>query len=88
MRGAAAWISGTERSEALLSGSLELSDGRQIAVSVTGITKEGCEVLSDETLRIGSHIILRVAPFDGFRAQVRWALVGTAGVRFDPGQWS
>lgn len=83
MRRMPGWISREERRGVLLSGSVELADGRQIAASVTDVSRQGCRVQSDETLRIGDRLILHVAPFDQVAATVRWSLFGTAGVRFD-----
>lgn len=82
------WIPRGHRDPVSLSGFAVLSDGREIAVHLTDLSKEGCRVDSDEPLRIGESLRLNVEHFEGVAASVRWSLFGTAGLRFDEGDWT
>ena len=82
MRRVPGWVSREEREAVSLGGSATLADGREIAVQLTDISRDGCRVLSDETLGIGQQILLNVAPLTGVSGMVRWSLFGIAGIRF------
>ena len=88
MRRLPGWISRADRDLVSLDGQARLADGREVEVSVTDLSIEGCRIRSDETLRIGESITLNVAPLAGVEATVRWELCGTAGVRFVNGDWT
>jgi hypothetical protein len=83
MRNMPGWVARDDRDEVSLSGSLRLADGRVIPVSVIDLSRAGCRVLSAETLPIGARVALNVAPVENLEGIVRWALQGSAGVRFD-----
>lgn len=72
----------------LLTGSAVLADGRVVEVSVTDLSREGCRVQCDETLKIGEQIRLNAAPVEDVAATVCWELCGTAGLRFVGGDWT
>ncbi len=71
-----------------LRGSARLSNGREVAIRVTDLSREGCRVESDETLLIGDRITLDAAPLHNVSAIVRWELCGAAGVRFLQRGWA
>jgi hypothetical protein len=87
MRRMPGWIARDDRTSVSLSGTAMLPDGRGIPVHVTDISEQGCQVSSDETLRIGDSIKLNTEKFGEVTATVRWSLFGTAGLRFVGGQW-
>ncbi len=87
MRRMPGWIARDDRTSVSLSGMALLPDGRGIAVHVTDISEHGCQVTSEETLRIGDAIKLTTDRFGEVPATVRWSLFGTAGLRFLGGQW-
>ena len=76
------------RDAVAIGGIAVLSDGSQIGVRLTDMSRQGCKVESDETLRIGAPLVLHAGPLDGVSASVRWSLFGTAGVRFTDGDWT
>lgn len=88
MRRLPGWISRADRDSVTLYGRAVLDEGREVDVRVSDLSKEGCRVQSDETLKIGERITLNVAPLDNVAATVRWELCGTAGVRFVDGDWT
>lgn len=82
------WISRDDRDAVLLHGSAELADGRAVEVKVTDLSREGCRIESDETLKIGERITLNVEAIEQVPAIVCWELCGIAGVRFVNGDWT
>lgn len=62
--------------------SLTDSDGGKLAVVVTDISKEGCRLETDGSLKIGEHVQIEVPKYGTFPAQIRWALGKEAGAVF------
>lgn len=58
------------------------SAGRQYAVTVLDISASGFRARSDETLRIGEYVALRVPRYGDFQAQIRWSVGYEAGGMF------
>lgn len=54
-------------------------DGGVIAVVLTDISKDGFRLEAGETLEAGEQVILRVARFGDFLAQIKWARSHEAG---------
>ena len=52
--------------------SLTDSDGGTIPVVVTDISREGCRLETDGSLKIGEQVQLEVPKYGSFPAQVRW----------------
>lgn len=61
--------------------SLTLANSEQITVEVEDISPQGCCVLGD--YRIGEFVTIRLPGVEPALAQVRWALLGRAGLRFE-----
>ena len=58
------------------------SAGRQYAVTVLDISANGFRAETDETLRIGEYVALRVPRYGDFQAQIRWSIGKEAGGMF------
>ena len=58
------------------------SDGHKMAVTVIDISREGCRLETDGSLKIGEQIELEVPKYGTFPAQIRWALGNEAGAVF------
>ena len=58
------------------------SDGSSLDVVVLDISREGCRLEADGTLKIGEKIELNVPRYGTFPAQVRWAMGKEAGAVF------
>lgn len=58
------------------------SNGRLFKVVVTDLSSGGFRLETEEPLRIGEQINLRVPRYGDFPAQVRWALGNEAGGAF------
>lgn len=62
--------------------SLVDSDGNSLPVVVIDISREGCRLETNETLRIGEKVQIAVPKYGTFPAQIRWALGNEAGAVF------
>ena len=82
MRRQPGWISRADRNPVSLEGVVFLSEGRSFPVLVANLSRNGCEVQSDEDLKIGDQIRLQSAAIGDVSASVRWSLQGRAGLRF------
>lgn len=77
------WISRDDRTPTLLVGNALREDGSVVAVTMSDLSRDGCRLAFDsETLRIGEWVNLEADGQSLMRAQVRWSLLGSAGVRF------
>jgi hypothetical protein len=59
------------------------SDGNVVPVTVVDISREGCRLETEATLKIGETVQIDVPKYGTFDAQVRWALGNEAGVVFN-----
>jgi len=76
------WCPREERNAVEMAAQAFLRDGRMISVILTNSSGSGCEICSDETLRIGTKVTLKTVSGRQIDASVRWALPGRAGLRF------
>ena len=58
------------------------SDGNTLSVVVIDISREGCRMESDGSLKIGEMVQIKVPKYGTFPAQIRWALGNEAGAVF------
>ena len=58
------------------------SDGNEHNVQVTDISREGCRLETDGSLRIGEKVQIEVQKYGTYPAQIRWALGNEAGAVF------
>ena len=76
------WISRDDRMPTGICGNAQRADGSQIPVTVSDLSRDGCRLDFDgEGLLIGEWVDLQ-ADDQEMRGQVRWALLGSAGLRF------
>lgn len=61
------------------SATLVTSDGVLIPATVTNLSNSGFRLRSNELLRIGEYVALRVKNYGDFPGQIRWALGEEAG---------
>jgi hypothetical protein len=76
------WISRKDRRVVALHAVVHRDGGSEVAVRVTDISDEGCRVECDGQLVIGEWIEIAVPSARRVKAQVRWALGSSAGVKF------
>ncbi len=60
-------------------------DGSEARVKLSNLTEEGCRIEAEHDFRIGECLEVTVPRLGQLRAQVRWALPGSAGARFSTG---
>ncbi len=58
------------------------SDGGAVPVVVIDISREGCRLETDGSLKIGEYVQLEVPKYGTFPAQIRWAVGREAGAVF------
>lgn len=58
------------------------SDGSIFDVVVVDISREGCRLETDGSLRIGERVEIEVPKHGNYAAQIRWALGNEAGAVF------
>lgn len=75
------WTIRAERRPVDLRG-FALAEGVDADVAVSDLSYDGCQIRSEERLKPGEEIELRIIGRGGTRAEVRWARKGRAGVRF------
>jgi len=73
------YIKRAPRIEGRHSATLVTADGHIIPVTVTNLSGGGFRLETDELLRTGEYVALRVNRYGDFPAQIRWALGAEAG---------
>ena len=58
------------------------SDGHVVPVTVMDLSREGCRLETDGSLKIGEKVQIEVPKHGKFPAQIRWALGNEAGAVF------
>jgi hypothetical protein len=58
------------------------SNGSREAVKLRDFSNDGCRIESASQFRIGERLQITIPRMGHIKAQVRWALAGTAGARF------
>ena len=58
------------------------SDGNVVSVIVMDISREGCRLETDGSLKIGEKVQIAVPKYGNFPAQIRWAMGNEAGAVF------
>lgn len=77
------WISRSDREPSLVKGRATREDGTSLPVMLSDLSREGCRLDHDqEALTIGEWIKVEADGRVEMRGQVRWSLLGAAGVRF------
>ena len=58
------------------------ADGRQSVALVSNISNEGSRLDASDAFRIGERLTIAIPRIGRVKAQVRWALLGSAGTKF------
>lgn len=83
MRREPGWIARDDREPSLIQGKAGREDGSLLDVTLSDLSRDGCRLDHEgESLRIGEWITLEAEGQPELRGQVRWSLLGAAGVRF------
>lgn len=76
------WIGRKDRHPVEIDATVHRSDGSKSEVRLTNFSDEGCRIESDNEFRIGERLSISIPRMGQMKAQVRWALAGSAGARF------
>ena len=58
------------------------SDGSKFAAQVCDFSDQGCRIETKHDFHIGERLQIAIPRMGSLKAQVRWALAGSAGTRF------
>lgn len=58
------------------------TDGSRFPARVSNLSDQGCRIETDRHIHIGERLHIAVPRMARLKAQVRWALPGSAGTRF------
>ena len=76
------WIGRKDRHSVTLDAVVHHEDGRRVTVKLVDFSEEGCRIESDEHFRIGERVEIDIPRKGMVKAQIRWALGDSAGVKF------
>ena len=76
------WIGRKDRHLVEVEAVIHRGDGSKSPVRLTNFSDEGCRIEAAEELRIGERLEIAIPRMGQVKAQVRWALPGTAGAKF------
>src|SRR4051794_33294077 len=76
------WIGRKDRSPAAIDAVVHRPDGSKSPVLLTNFSDDGCRIEAKADFRIGERLQIAIPRMGHVKAQVRWALVGSAGARF------
>lgn len=80
------WVEREERKRVRVPATVLLPDGSSIEASVTDISFDGCRLETPALLPIGARLRLLLPKLGEVKAQVRWSMLGIAGLRFQVGE--
>lgn len=76
------WIGRKDRDAVEMEAVVHRGDGSTQAVRLTNVSREGCRIEAGENFRIGEWLEIAIPSIGEVKAQVRWALPGSAGAKF------
>ena len=81
------WVGRQDRQPVEVDAVVHRADGSQSVALVSNISNEGCRLDASDAFRIGEMLTIAIPRIGRVKAQVRWALLGSAGTKFidDPG---
>ena len=77
------WTPRNDRRQVDLAAFVHRGEKPPMPVIVTDLTEQGCRIAGGDTLRIGEQIRLEIPRLGYLSAQIRWAMDGQAGARFE-----
>jgi hypothetical protein len=76
------WIGRNDRDAVDIEAVVQRTDGSTQRVKLTDFSEAGCRIESDEYFGIGERLQIAIPRLGELRAQIRWALPGSAGAKF------
>lgn len=76
------WVGRKDRHPVLIDATIHRSDGRKEPAKLSNFSDEGCRIEAPGEFRIGERLQIAIPRMGHIKAQVRWALPGSAGAKF------
>lgn len=76
------WIGRKDRQPVAIDAVVHRNDGTSASVKLTNVSDEGCRIEAEDDFLIGERFEIAIPRFGQIKAQVRWALPGSAGALF------
>ena len=76
------WIGRKDRQPVEIEAVVHRDDGQQESVRLSNFSEEGCRMEADGEFRIGERLQIAIPKLGVVKAQIRWALPGSAGAKF------
>ena len=82
MQPAQTWARRKDRHPVEIDAVVQRTDGRKEPVKLSNFSDEGCRIEGDSDFHIGERLQIAIPRMGHIKAQVRWAMPGSAGARF------
>ena len=76
------WIGRKDRHPVEIEAVVHRGDGQRESVRLSNFSEEGCRMEADGEFRIGERLQIAIPKLGLVKAQIRWALPGSAGAKF------
>jgi hypothetical protein len=76
------WIGRKDRHAVVVDAVIHRTDGSKSPVRLSNFSDDGCRIEADTEFRIGERLQIAIPRMGQMKAQIRWALVGSAGAKF------
>jgi len=76
------WVGRKDRDVVEIDATVHRSDGSKKPVILTDFSEEGCRIETEDDFLIGERLQIAIPRMGQVKAQIRWALPGSAGARF------
>lgn len=78
------WVKRNDRSDVNLSATAHRKDGSAVAVRITNLSFDGCQMETEQALQVGERITVALRGLGEVIAQIRWVVPTgcTAGAHF------
>ena len=76
------WVGRKDRHPVAIDAVVHRTDGSKAPVLLTNLSDEGCRIEAEGLFTIGERVQIAIPRMGQVKAQVRWALDGSAGAKF------
>jgi PilZ domain-containing protein len=76
------WVGRKDRHAVEIDAVVHRDDGSKEPVRLSNLSDEGCRIEAERGFTIGERLAIAIPRMGKVKAQVRWALPGSAGARF------
>jgi hypothetical protein len=76
------WVGRKDRHPVEVEAVVHRTDGSKAKVRLTNFSDNGCRIEADRQFQIGERLQIAIPRMGRMKAQVRWALMDSAGAKF------